>query len=106
MAIAIIDTGINAHHPEMANHIHHRSITLWKGFPDHLNPLEDKCGHGTHGASVLLKTAPNVELLVARVFDDNGNMPYKDKYPDVVEVMLTFCWLTFSPLGNSLGDKQ
>jgi len=86
----MIDTGINAHHPEMVKHIRNRSITFWKGFPNHLNPLKDKSGHGTHGASVLLKTAPNAELLVARVFDDNGKMPYRDKYPDVVEVLITF----------------
>ena len=86
VAIAMIDTGINVHHPEMKMHIQNGSITLWKGFPEELNPLEDNCGHGTHGASVLLKTAPNAELLMARVFDDNGKMPYKDKYPDVVEV--------------------
>ena len=86
----MIDTGINANHPEMAKHIQNNSITLSKGFPDDLNPLKDKCGHGTHGASVLLKTAPNAELLVARVFDDNGRMPYKHNYPDVVEVMDRF----------------
>ena len=83
----MIDTGINAHHPEMARYIQNGSITLSKGFPSELDPLEDTCGHGTHGASVLLKTTPNAELLVARVFDDNGKMPYKDKYPDVVEVI-------------------
>jgi len=83
----MLDSGINVHHPEMAEHIKNGSITAFKGFPDGLNPREDKCGHGTHGASVLLKTAPNAELLVARVFNDEGKMPYvNDKYPDVVEV--------------------
>ena len=90
VGIAMIDTGINQHHPEMAKHIENGSITLWKGFPKELNPLEDKCGHGTHGASVLLKTAPNAELLVARVFDDDGKMSYRNMYQDIVEVMLTF----------------
>jgi subtilisin family serine protease len=84
VCVAMLDSGINEHHPEIAEHIKNGSITLWEGFPKTLNPLEDKCGHGTHGASVLLKTAPKVELLIARVFDDDGKMPYMDKYPAVV----------------------
>ena len=106
VAIAMIDTGINSHHPEMAKYIQNQSITLSRGFPGDLNLFDDKWSHGTHGASILLKTAPNAKLLIGRVFDDNGKMPYKNKYPDVVEVMLTFYWLTFSPLGNSLSDTQ
>ena len=42
----------------------------YQGFPANLDPLQDKDGHGTHGASVLLKTAPNATLLVVRVAND------------------------------------
>ena len=105
VGIAMIDTGINAHHPEMAKHIQNGSITLWKEFLNELNPLEDKCGHETHRASVLLKTASNAELLVARVFDDNERMSYRDKYLSVVDVMLTF-YREFLFSRNPLGYGQ
>ena len=42
--------------------------------------------HGTRGASVLLETAPDALLLVARIFDDNGRMPHTENYSAVVEV--------------------
>lgn len=69
--IAILDTGINAQHPEMEQYIKDGIIIRSQGFPSTLDPLADKEGHGTHGTSVLHKTAPHAALLVARVADDN-----------------------------------
>ena len=54
----------------IAEFIRNGSIAQYQGFPDNLDPLHDKDGHGTHGASVLLKTTPHATLLVARVNDD------------------------------------
>jgi len=85
--IAMLDTGINASHPEMAERKSNGSIADCEGFPGDLNPLEDLSGHGTHGASVLFKTAPNAILFVAKVFDDNGKMPYSKDNIAIVEVI-------------------
>ena len=43
-------------------------------FPNTLLPLEDKYGHGTRCAALLIRTAPDIELFVARIFDDEGKM--------------------------------
>jgi hypothetical protein len=60
-----------------------RSIKQWKGFPSNLDPLKDRVGHGTHSASVILKTAPYSALYIARIFDDNRNISH---YDEVVKV--------------------
>ena len=79
VGIAMIDAGINENHPEMAKHIQNGSITLCKGFLM-LNSmcLKNKYSHRTHRASVLLRLAPNTELLAARVFDDNDKIHYRN----------------------------
>jgi hypothetical protein len=46
------------------------------------DPLCDTHGHGTHGASVLLRTAPNADLYIARVTDQGGNL-ILDEIPKV-----------------------
>ena len=60
----------------------------YQGFPENL-PLQDKDGHGTHGASVLLKTAPHATLLVARVADDNREILAIDNYSGVEKVNIS-----------------
>src|SRR6202035_5904706 len=45
-----------------------------RGFPETLVPLEDKYGHGTCCATLLLQTAPDAELFIGRVVDDIGRM--------------------------------
>ena len=86
--IAMLDSGINMHHPEMIKHKKDGSIALAKGFPNSLNPFEDLNGHGTHGASVLFKTAPNAVLLVAKLFDDNGIMSNNSAAVEVIASIL------------------
>jgi hypothetical protein len=53
-------------------------------YPNTLLPLEDKYGHGTRCAALLLRTAPDIELFVARIFDDKGKMkiPNEDQTTD------------------------
>lgn len=46
--------------------------------PGSFDPLCDAHGHGTHGASVLLRTAPNASLYIARVTDQEGNLIYNE----------------------------
>lgn len=47
-------------------------------FPSTLLPLEDKYGHGTGCAALLLRTAPNIELFVARIFNDKEEVEKTD----------------------------
>ena len=92
--IAIIDSGIDSRHTEMAQNIVQtcpancteetkatiksendcRAIKRWRGFPHTLDPCQDRLGHGTHIASVILKTAPYAALYIARIFSDDGRM--------------------------------
>jgi subtilisin family serine protease len=101
--IAILDTGIDSMQTEMANNIviaspesctkeerkvikagnAKRAIKKWKGFPSTLDPLKDRVGHGTHSASVILRTAPYASLYIARIFDDKKGI---SDYDQVVKV--------------------
>jgi len=92
--IAILDSGVDSRHTEMAQNIIQpypldctketkariksendcRAIKKWQGFPDTLDPCQDRVGHGTHIASVILRTAPHAALYIARIFDDKGQM--------------------------------
>src|SRR5436305_10728348 len=88
--IAILDTGVNKEHPDIARHIKDKTIIGWKGFPDSLDPLGDKNGHGTHGASVLIRTAPHATLLIVRVADDNKKIPATNGYISVANARIPF----------------
>src|SRR5271169_984416 len=57
--VAIIDTGVDSTHTQIREAIESGKIFNGAGFPKSLVPFEDVNGHGTHAASVLLKTAPN-----------------------------------------------
>jgi len=76
IAIAIIDTGIDYDHPDLA-------ANYWKGesFVDYTNDPMDDNGHGTHCAGItaavnndfgVVGVAPDAELIAAKVLDYNG----------------------------------
>lgn len=89
--IAILDSGIDGTHKDIKDDLENpktkRSIRAWQAFPDHFNPLQDITGHGTHGASVLLKTAPHIALYVARITDNNGDICSEHNYDAIVKVL-------------------
>ncbi len=76
--VAILDTGINQNHPDLAS-----KIVLQKIF--YTNSLEDNFGHGTHVAGIISAVTnnsqgvagvcPNCQLMIGRVLDDNGSGP-------------------------------
>jgi subtilisin family serine protease len=84
--IAMLDTGMDEKHDAFQKTRQQGLILSGKGFPDNLLPFEDKHGHGTHAASVLLRTAPTAELFIARIFDDQGQIDPKNDYDAVVQV--------------------
>ena len=88
MKVAILDTGVDRSDRIIQNAIRNGLINEndCRGFPASLKPLEDAYGHGTHCASVILRTAPLITLYVARIADDFGNIPADNSYSMLVEV--------------------
>jgi len=101
--LAVLDSGIDPRHTEIAQNIVRpfpdlcaiemkaklkaendcRAIKKWRGFPHTLEPCQDGLGHGTHIASVILKTAPYAALHIARIFNDQGQMCELDELAKV-----------------------
>jgi Subtilase family len=84
--VAILDTGVDARHPELKKAMQAHRIGGYRGFPDSLDPLADRNGHGTHGASVFMRTAPRASIYLGRVADDDGNIAADNGYAVVVKV--------------------
>jgi hypothetical protein len=47
--------------------------------------MKDKHGHGTRCTALLIRTAPNIDLYIARVFTDSGTV-YNSDYHFIAEV--------------------
>lgn len=86
--VAILDTGVDARHPQFQKALQLKVIRDSRGFPDTLLPLCDRNGHGTHGASVFMRIAPHAALFIARIADDNGEIADENNYAAVVEVLI------------------
>lgn len=84
--IALLDTGVDIRHPQFKRTQEFNTFRGFRGFPNSLDPLSDRNGHGTHGASVLLRTAPHAVLYIARIADDQGNIAAENDYESVVKV--------------------
>ena len=72
--VAVVDTGIDPGHPALAG----ARIVAWRDVTDGRPDPYDPEGHGTHvagllaGSGPLRGSAPDVELVVAKVFDDDA----------------------------------
>jgi subtilisin family serine protease len=66
--IAILDTGIDLTHPLIKKYVDTGHIPKTYDFVEGTSSITDLHGHGTHTAHLLLKTAPNASIYVARVF--------------------------------------
>lgn len=106
--VAILDTGVNFHHCEIKRAIERGVIDAkrCKGFPNnpHYNPQADKHGHGTHIASVLLQTSPDISLYIARVVDNAENMVSDHDYQEIANVR--FYHTLLNSTGHRLGSRQ
>ena len=95
--VGILDTGIDATHPEFKG-----KILNYKNFSPSSNQRpEDLHGHGTHVAGTIaggalsgqsIGVAPNVSLIVGRIFDGNADST-KEK------ILLSMQWMA-DPDGN------
>jgi subtilisin family serine protease len=87
--VALLDTGIDCEHPDIKAAITKGNIDIKSRcvtFSATLDPKVDQNGHGTFCASILLKTAPEAALYIARVADDNGRFPANGGYESVAKV--------------------
>jgi Subtilase family len=88
--IAILDTGLDNTHPQIrAARLANRIVAYFPESTDSTLPSDsdrslDRHGHGTHGTSILLRTAPHAAIYIAKVADEDGKL----KYDDIVKVRL------------------
>jgi subtilisin family serine protease len=72
VAVALVDSGVNARHPHVGGRLE-RSVTVLDGAGGRLMVVDDLkgdvSGHGTACAGVILQGAPDVRLLSVRVLD-------------------------------------
>lgn len=71
--VAILDTGIDAEHPELVDNLLRNSDELmgWNVLND-TNDVIDDNGHGTHLAGIVREFSNHVKLLPIKVLDHNG----------------------------------
>lgn len=70
--IAILGTGIDRTHGELRAQWNKR-IKWAKSWINGEASGRDSCGHGTYGASLLMKVAPEADIYVARVVKENDS---------------------------------
>jgi len=78
---------VDSRHPFLRDAIQTVRIRASRGVPSSLDPVADRNGHGTHGASVLMNAAPNAVIFVARVADDHGHLDADNDYESVAQVI-------------------
>ncbi|MBD3426868.1 MAG: S8 family serine peptidase, partial [Candidatus Omnitrophica bacterium] len=65
VTVAILDSGINADAFDF-------NVSTWKDFTGS-GDISDELGHGTTTAGIIAGTAPEADILVAKVLDEEGN---------------------------------
>jgi subtilisin family serine protease len=68
--VAVVDTGIDAQHPFLKDHIVGGFSPISKGTS--VADYQDEQGHGTHVAGIIRQVAPDAQLLAVRVFPNEG----------------------------------
>lgn len=85
--VAILDTGIDYDHPDLADNLAWCVSTLRGRVSTKLKDCKDQNGHGTHVAGTIaalnndigvVGVAPNVEIYAVRVLDAGGRGSYSD----------------------------
>ncbi|KAF2227800.1 peptidase S8/S53 domain-containing protein [Elsinoe ampelina] len=72
--IAILDTGLDSSAEFFRNHQRRKHIRGWKDYFDSSKSYIDYHGHGTRIASLVMKSAPSVDVYIARVANDSAGL--------------------------------
>jgi subtilisin family serine protease len=86
--IAILDTGVDLSDPSIEEYVRRKRIVDYKGFAGDAADVQDKNGHGTHVAKILIKNAPVADFYIAKV-SNNTKVP-ATQLPQVAEVRIAF----------------
>lgn len=62
--VAVIDTGIDTNHPDLKGHVY----KSWNFVSNSPSAMDDH-GHGTHIAGIILKLAPNAQILNLKYYE-------------------------------------
>lgn len=68
LKIAILDSGIDLSHPDVKDALDDGRILGYTSFVND-SDIQDRCGHGTHIAGLLLDLAENIRIYVAKIMD-------------------------------------
>jgi subtilisin family serine protease len=83
--IAILDTGIDIGHPSIIGAMRSKPPRIHKSmqsFVEDDGSIKDECGHGTHIAALLSRVAPQAEIYIAKVAQ-NQEIPPNHKIAKV-----------------------
>ena len=80
--IAVLDTGVDLKHPFIRGAIRQKRIRKLKSFVTNDTSTEDRVGHGTHVANLLLEVAPDAQLYIAKIASSK-DIPSYHKIPEV-----------------------
>ncbi|NCQ97002.1 MAG: hypothetical protein GPJ13_17845, partial [Microcystis aeruginosa W11-06] len=109
-SIVIIDTGADLNHPLFGpdtdnNGIADRIIYQYD-FADNDNDASDKNNHGSHITSIAAQIAPDANLIILKVFKDNGSGYFADLEEALQWVNTNANTYNVASVNLSLGDSQ
>jgi subtilisin family serine protease len=89
--IAVLDTGIDPEHAFINGAMKAKRIVVAESFVNGDRSIDDRFGHGTHVANLLLSVAPDTELYVAKVANSE-EIPPDHNINKVRKMKQSFIW--------------
>ena len=106
----IIDTGIDLNHPffgaDTDNNGIADKIVYQYDFADNDADASDRNNHGSHIASIFSSVAPNSDIIVLKVFKDNGAGSFADLEKALQWVAANSNTYNIASVNLSIGDSQ
>ncbi|MFM7560645.1 S8 family serine peptidase, partial [Cylindrospermopsis raciborskii] len=106
----IIDSGIDLNHPFFGPDANNDGIAdkiiYQYDFADNDNNASDKNNHGSHVASIVSSVVPDANLIVLKVFQDNGSGSFADLEKALQWVNSNANTYNIASVNLSIGDSQ